>query len=103
MSGVGPKLAIRLLTELRERAGAMPAGPGPSSAQAAPGGLGADALSALANLGYRRIEAQPAVERVLARLGEGATLDLVLRRHPARDGALAFVLGEQSHRCADAT
>jgi Holliday junction DNA helicase RuvA len=81
VAGVGPKLAVRLLTELRERAGAMPAGAGagPSLPQAAPGGLAADALSALANLGYRRIEAQPTVERVLARLGEGATLDLVLR------------------------
>jgi len=78
VSGVGPKLAIRLLTELREKAGAMPSGPGiPSVAPA--GGIAADALSALGNLGYRRIEAQPAVERVLARLGDAAQLDAVIR------------------------
>jgi Holliday junction DNA helicase RuvA len=71
-------LAIRLLTELREKAGAMPSGPGiPSVAPAA--GIAADALSALGNLGYRRIEAQPAVERVLARLGDAAQLDAVIR------------------------
>ncbi len=78
--GVGPKLTVRLLTELREKAGAMPAGPSIAGiAMPPPGGLAADALSALANLGYRRIEAQPAVERVLERLGEGASLDAVLR------------------------
>ena len=79
VSGVGPKLAVRLLTELRDRAGAMPAGPGPPRAAAPAGDLAGDALSALANLGYRRIEAQPAVERVVARLGDGAALDAVLR------------------------
>jgi holliday junction DNA helicase RuvA len=78
--GVGPKLVVRLLTELRERAGAMPTGTvGIHVPLAAPAGVAADTLSALANLGYRRIEAQPAVERALAVLGEGASLDAVLR------------------------
>jgi Holliday junction DNA helicase RuvA len=78
VAGVGPKLAVRLLTELREKAGAMPSGPGIPSVPPA-GGIAGDALSALGNLGYRRIEAQPAVERVLARLGDGAQLDAVIR------------------------
>jgi Holliday junction DNA helicase RuvA len=78
--GVGPKLAVRLLTELRDRAGAMPTGAAlPGAPPTPPGGLVSDTLSALANLGYKRAEAQPVVERVLARLGEGATLDAVLR------------------------
>lgn len=88
--GVGGKLAIRLLSELRERVGAMPALPsGPRSragvsiaaaALSAPAaGVEADVLSALANLGYRRLEAQPAVGRVLERLGEEADIDRVLR------------------------
>jgi Holliday junction DNA helicase RuvA len=77
--GVGPKLVVRLLTELRDKAGAMPTG-GPSVLPAAPaGGVAADVLSALANLGYRRIEAQPAVERALAALGDDAGLDAALR------------------------
>ena len=79
VAGVGPKLAVRLLTELRDRAGAMPSGSGLPQAAAPMGGLADDALSALANLGYRRIEALPAVERVVARLGDGAALDAVLR------------------------
>ena len=76
--GVGAKLAARLLSELREKAGAMPAGPG-LPALAAPLGVEADALSALANLGYRRIEAHPVVARVRERLGDAAALDAVLR------------------------
>ncbi len=85
--GVGPKLVVRLLTELRDRAGAMPSGPLPMPGmpgQVPAGGLSADALSALANLGYRRIEAQPVVERVIGRAMEqgGAApppLDVVIR------------------------
>jgi len=78
--GVGPKLAVRLLTELRDRAGAMPTGAAmPSALPAAPGSLLSDTLSALGNLGYKRAEAQPVVERVLARLGDAASLDTVLR------------------------
>jgi Holliday junction DNA helicase RuvA len=71
-SGVGAKLAARVLAELRERVGAMPVG-------AEGVRLEADALSALANLGYRRAEAAPAVARVVERLGAEAGLDAVLR------------------------
>lgn len=78
--GVGAKLAIRLLTELREKAGAMPAGVGFSPIVPPPvGGVAADALSALVNLGYRRAEAQAAIGAALERLGDGASLDAVIR------------------------
>jgi Holliday junction DNA helicase RuvA len=78
-AGVGPKLAIRLLSELREKAGAMPVGAGAVFTPVLAAGPEADALSALANLGYRRAEAQPAVERVLARLGPGAPVGQLIR------------------------
>jgi Holliday junction DNA helicase RuvA len=78
-SGVGARLAVRLLTELREKAGAMPSSPGISLPTAQPAGVASDALSALVNLGYRRPEAQPAVARVVERLGETAALDAVIR------------------------
>ncbi len=78
--GVGPKLAIRLLTELREKAGAMPVGVAFSPAIPVPaGGVAADALSALVHLGYRRPEAQAAVAKATERLGEAAALDAVIR------------------------
>jgi Holliday junction DNA helicase RuvA len=76
--GVGPKLAVRLLTELREKAGAMPSD-SIGLASTPTTGITADALSALNNLGYRRAEAQIAVDRVVTRLGPTATLDTVLR------------------------
>jgi holliday junction DNA helicase RuvA len=77
--GVGPKLAVRLLTELREKAGAMPSGEGPGLVLPGAGGVEADALSALVNLGYRRPEAAVAVDRVVRRLGEDAALAAVIR------------------------
>ncbi len=78
--GVGAKLAVRLLTELREKAGGMPTGIGFSPVLPPPvGGVEADALSALVNLGYRRAEASAAVAKVLERLGDDASLDAVIR------------------------
>jgi holliday junction DNA helicase RuvA len=77
--GVGARLAVRLLTELREKAGAMPTrSPGAAVVPRA-AGPAEDALSALTNLGYRRAEAQPVVARVVERLGDQAGLDAVIR------------------------
>ena len=76
--GVGAKLAIRLLSELRDKAGAMPTGISIAIPLAA-AGPEADAISALANLGYRRAEAYPVVIRVLERLGEDAAVGQVIR------------------------
>ncbi|MCQ8279015.1 Holliday junction branch migration protein RuvA [Acetobacteraceae bacterium KSS8] len=80
--GVGPRLADRILSELKDKAGFMPAGnvgvaPGP--ARESGGGLEADALAALAGLGFRRVEAHPVVARIAARLGENARLDTIIR------------------------
>ena len=76
--GVGAKLAQRLLSELASKVGAMPTGT-TLPALAAPAGVEADALSALGNLGYRRMEAHPVVARVRERLGEAAGLDVIIR------------------------
>jgi Holliday junction DNA helicase RuvA len=77
--GVGARLAVRLLTELRDKAGAMPSSPGLAVAPAGPPGVAEDAVSALINLGYRRAEAQPVVAQVIDRLGDDAGLDVVIR------------------------
>jgi Holliday junction DNA helicase RuvA len=83
-AGVGPKLAARLATELKDKAAAFGVAPAPSraaaaAAPAAPGSVNEDAVSALVNLDYRRVEAFGAVARVTQRLGEGAPLDQVIR------------------------
>lgn len=78
--GVGPRLAVRLLTELRDKAGAMPSSAGVSfTPVAAPASPADDAVSALVNLGYRRPEAAQVVARVTERLGSDATLDALIR------------------------
>jgi Holliday junction DNA helicase RuvA len=83
-AGVGPKLAARLATELKDKAAAF--GVAPVSQKAAGAGvvppvasINEDAVSALVNLGYRRVEAFGAVARVTQRLGEGAALDAVIK------------------------
>ncbi|MBL6078543.1 Holliday junction branch migration protein RuvA [Belnapia sp. T18] len=81
-NGVGAKLADRLVTELRDWAGGIqpPSGiaTGPATA-APPAGAAADAVSALMNLGWKRPEAQAAVNRAQARLGEGVPLESLIR------------------------
>ena len=83
-SGVGPKLAARLATELKDKAasfGIAPASPAPAVGAPvnAPASINEDAVSALVNLGYKRIEAFGAVARVTHRLGADAKLDVVIR------------------------
>jgi Holliday junction DNA helicase RuvA len=82
--GVGPKLAARLATELKDKAaafGTAAALKGAALPAAAVGGasVNEDAVSALVNLGYRRPEAFGAVARVSERLGRDAKLDAVIK------------------------
>ena len=81
VSGVGPRLADRILAELRPKVATLPSSAGGTGiAGFAPAsGIENDALTALAGLGFRRVEAHPVVSRVVARLGPGAPLDAVLR------------------------
>ncbi|MCW5737124.1 MAG: Holliday junction branch migration protein RuvA [Enhydrobacter sp.] len=82
--GVGPKLAARLATELKDKAAAFGVTPGPARASdkagpAAAASVNEDAVSALVNLGYRRVEAFGAIARVTQRLGPDAQLDAMIR------------------------
>jgi Holliday junction DNA helicase RuvA len=78
--GVGPKLAARIVNELKDK---VPAFGGAVAGTAAPaprrGTPAADALSALANLGFRPQEAARAVADAQGELGEDAAVDELLR------------------------
>jgi len=76
-NGVGPKLAARIANELQGKLGV--AGLGASLAPAPRGGAASDALSALANLGFKPAEASAAVNAAQDELGEGASLDALVR------------------------
>jgi len=78
--GVGPKLAARLANELKDKVGGMGIGgiavDGAAALAAAPsGGPASDAVSALVNLGYRRTEAENAIGKAVAKVGESASVE----------------------------
>ncbi len=84
-NGVGPKLAVRLVTELK---GKTPVGPGIDAGtlglQAALGEGTAstsitDAVSALVNLGYSSVQASAALARIVAREGDGVKTETLIR------------------------
>ena len=77
-NGVGPKLAERIVRELKDKVGAVAIGPSGVSITA-PSGAAADAVSALGNLGFRPAEASTAVVAAVDELGESAGLDALVR------------------------
>ncbi|NML10539.1 Holliday junction branch migration protein RuvA [Sphingobium sp. AR-3-1] len=81
-NGVGPKLAQRIVNELKDKIGTAPAG-GPIGVGGVvallTGSFAADALSALQNLGFKPHEASVAVAAAEADLGEDASLDALVR------------------------
>jgi Holliday junction DNA helicase RuvA len=77
-NGVGPKLAQRIVNELAGKIGS-PALAGVAGSPTPRSGAAADALSALANLGFKPAEASAAVAAANEELGEGATLDALVR------------------------
>lgn len=77
--GVGKKTAERLVVELKEKAQRLAAGVAATSGAAPATTLKEDLVSALANLGYSRPEAEKGVERVLAHDAGGRFEDLLRR------------------------
>jgi holliday junction DNA helicase RuvA len=79
--GVGPKLALRITTELKDKAPAMMLrGEGEAAAPVlAPRGPEADAVSALLHLGYSESAAAQAVARAGQDLGDGIEAGVLIR------------------------
>ncbi len=84
--GVGPKLAQRILSELKDKAGDLALGATLGGGTTAPTagapiakGPAQDAVSALVNLGYGRSEAFSAVNAAMAGLGDGVTTESLIR------------------------
>ena len=98
-SGVGPKLAGRIVTELKDKVAKLALGPaaglkGVAAPAAVPVGGGSDATrdatSALVNLGYSPSDALSAVSHAANKLGEGADVPALIK------GGLAE-LGPKEH------
>ncbi|WP_343791535.1 Holliday junction branch migration protein RuvA [Brevundimonas kwangchunensis] len=84
-NGVGPKLALRIVTELKGKSlgdpSFTPTAPGVHVEVAAPPApsLTGEAVSALLGLGVAEVNARRAVDHALIRLGEDADLSAVIR------------------------
>lgn len=81
VSGVGPKLAERIVTELKNKVGKLPTASihsfAPSGKAPVASAVNEDAVSALVNLGYVRADAFSAVARILQREPE-SSLDVLI-------------------------
>jgi Holliday junction DNA helicase RuvA len=89
-AGVGPKLAARLVTELKDKIVLIPTGDitqnelteqapqvsVPKSGDA-DGSIAEDAISALVNLGYQRLEAYHTVSKILAENADRSVSELI--------------------------
>ncbi|GAA0649280.1 Holliday junction branch migration protein RuvA [Brevundimonas lenta] len=83
-NGVGPKLALRIVTELKGKSlgdtSFTPSAPGVHAELAPPPpSITGEAVSALLGLGVAEVNARRAVDQALIRLGEDADLSAVIR------------------------
>jgi len=80
-SGVGPKLAGRIVLELKDKVGAITPIVSELVTSRSPvgGGVAEDAISALVNLGFQRTDAFGAVARAGQKLGDDAAVDALIR------------------------
>ena len=80
-NGVGPKLALRIVNELKDKVGGIVVDPvaGAGGVVHAPSSNSADAVSALQNLGFKPADVSAAVAAADAEVGDGATLDALVR------------------------
>lgn len=81
--GVGPKLALRIVTELKGKIGSAISAAGTDTPAGevvqAQGSAVNDAISALVNLGYARMDASMAVAKSFKKRGENAKVDELIR------------------------
>jgi len=84
--GVGPKLATRIISELKDKMGGIVLG-AVGTRGAAIEGPAIDAVSALVNLGYGRSDAFAAITQANERMGDGATVEALIREGLAQLGA----------------
>ncbi|NJC40206.1 Holliday junction DNA helicase RuvA [Brevundimonas alba] len=82
-NGVGPKLALRIVTELKGKplgdVSFTPSAPGVHAALAPVHSVTGEAVSALLGLGVAEVNARRAVDQALIRLGDDADLSAVIR------------------------
>ena len=83
VQGVGPKLAARIVAELKDKAASISAplhiAQGAVISLTRPAGPAAEAVSALVNLGYAQAQASQAIATVVAREGKDLPVQALIR------------------------
>ena len=80
--GIGPKLANRIVSELKDKASVIASVPGDAfiaAGRRAPAGAVGEAMSALINLGYSQLRAADAVSSAVGAHGQDAPLEILIR------------------------
>ncbi|MHA1523685.1 MAG: Holliday junction branch migration protein RuvA [Alphaproteobacteria bacterium] len=77
--GVGPKVAQRIATELKDKGVGLGGGSGAPGDEIAPDSQVGDAVSALVNLGYGRADATRAITNVAGQAGQSARAEDLIR------------------------
>ena len=88
--GVGPKVALRIVNELKDKAPPLALVTAPAGGHAPPQGNGAkgggvapspaaEAVSALLNLGYAPLQANAAISTAMSKAGEAARTEALIR------------------------
>lgn len=81
-AGVGPKLAARVISELKDKVPAVSVEAPPAGVavtRSLPVGAEGEAVSALVNLGFKPLEAKTAVTQAATRLGTEANVEALIR------------------------
>jgi len=81
-AGVGPKLAARVISELKDKVPAlsqMPTSVAGTVSRSLPATVESEAISALVNLGFKPLEARTAVSQAAMRLGTEANVEALIR------------------------
>ncbi len=74
--GIGPKLATRIINELKDKIGSLPH---LTTSNTFAGSQQSDAISALVNLGYRQIDAVEAINRANQECAGDANVETLIR------------------------
>ncbi|MCQ2965274.1 MAG: Holliday junction branch migration protein RuvA [Alphaproteobacteria bacterium] len=78
-NGIGAKTALRIITELKDKVGSVPIENASTECSFCSNSVSNDAISALINLGYAKMDASVVVSKIIKNSSEDLTFDKIVR------------------------